>query len=85
MGIDLGKKRFHLFGVDESGSEVLKKKPRRMQLLGYFVNLPPCLMGIEACSVLRPVTDYRFHLGILFSDHLKENLAVAFQFFFADT
>ncbi len=50
MGIDLGKNTFHLFGVDESGSGVLKKKLRRKQLLEFFVNLPPCLVGMEACG-----------------------------------
>lgn len=50
MGIDLGKNTFHLFGVGESGSTVLKKKLRRKQLLEYFVNLPPCLVGMEACG-----------------------------------
>jgi len=50
MGIDLGKNTFHVFGVDESGSTVVKKKLRRKQLLEYFANLPPCLVGMEACG-----------------------------------
>ncbi len=50
MGIDLGKKTFHVFGVGESGSVVVKKKLRRKQVLEYFVNLPPCLVGMEACG-----------------------------------
>jgi transposase len=50
IGIDLGKNTFHLFGVDESGTGVLKKKLRRKQLLEYFANLPPCLVGMEACG-----------------------------------
>lgn len=50
MGIDLGKNTFHVFGVNESGSTVMKKKLRRKQLLEYFANLPPCLVGMEACG-----------------------------------
>lgn len=50
MGIDLGKNTFHLFGVEESGSTVLKKKLRRKQVLEYFANLPSCLVGMEACG-----------------------------------
>ena len=50
MGIDLGKNTFHVFGVDESGSTVVKKKLRRKQLLEYFANRPPCLVGMEACG-----------------------------------
>ena len=50
MGIDVGKKMFHLFGVDEAGLEAVKKKLRRKQVLGYFANLPPCLVAMEACG-----------------------------------
>lgn len=50
MGIDLGKNTFHLFGVEESGSTVVRKKLRRKQLLAYIANLPPCLVGMEACG-----------------------------------
>jgi len=50
MGMDLGKNTFHVFGVGESGSVVVKKKLRRRQVLEYFANLPPCLVGMEACG-----------------------------------
>jgi hypothetical protein len=40
MGIDLGKHTFHVFGVDESGSTVVKKKRRRKPWLEYFANRP---------------------------------------------
>jgi hypothetical protein len=39
-----------VFGVDESGSTVVKKKLRRKQLFEYFANRPPCLVGMEACG-----------------------------------
>ena len=44
LGIDLGKNAFHLFGVEEFGSTVLKKKLSRKQMLKYFANLPTCLI-----------------------------------------
>lgn len=50
LGIDLGKNTFHLFGVDESGTVVMKKKLNRKKLLEYFANLSPCLVGMEACG-----------------------------------
>jgi transposase len=50
MGIDLGKNTFHLFGVDESGSTVVKKKLNRNKLLEYFAIRPACLVGMEACG-----------------------------------
>jgi transposase len=48
--MDLGKKTFHLFGVDEVGLAAVKKKLRRKQMLAYFANLPPCLVAMEACG-----------------------------------
>jgi hypothetical protein len=44
MGIDLGKHTFYVFGVDESGSTVVKKKRRRKLWPEYFAN-PPRLGG----------------------------------------
>ncbi|AXC16088.1 Mobile element protein (plasmid) [Acidisarcina polymorpha] len=49
IGIDLGKKTFHLIGVDERGKVVAKKCLSRTQLLQFTSNLPSCLIGMEAC------------------------------------
>jgi transposase len=48
IGIDLGKTVFHLIGMDEHGSIVLKKRFSRQQLLKFLVNVPPCLIAMEA-------------------------------------
>ncbi len=50
LGIDLAKNLFHLHGVDERGKEVLKKRVTRSNLEAYIANLPPCLIGMEACG-----------------------------------
>jgi transposase len=50
IGIDLGKNNFHLTGLDEQGAIVLRQKLSRGQLDQRFVNLPPCLIGMEACA-----------------------------------
>ncbi len=49
LGIDIGKNSFHLIGLDERGAIVLRKKLTRSQLEPFFANLPPCLIGMEAC------------------------------------
>ena len=49
IGIDLAKNIFQVHGVDERGNAVLRKQLRRPQLLPYFANLPPCLVGMESC------------------------------------
>lgn len=43
VGIDLAKNVFSLHGVDASGKVVLKRS--RM-----VASLPPCVIGMEACS-----------------------------------
>jgi len=50
VGIDLAKNVFQLHGVDERGHAVLKKQLKRSQMKEFFVNLPPCLIGMEACG-----------------------------------
>ena len=48
-GIDIGKTVFHLIGLSKEGHIVTKKRFSRKQLITFTVNLPNCLMGIEAC------------------------------------
>ncbi|MGH8336991.1 MAG: IS110 family transposase, partial [Gammaproteobacteria bacterium] len=50
MGIDLAKNLFQVHGVDERGKAALRKQLKRTQLMNFFVNLPPCLIGMEACG-----------------------------------
>jgi transposase len=48
IGNDLGKTVFHLVGMDDHGSIVLKKRLSRSQLMKLVVNVPPCLIVMEA-------------------------------------
>lgn len=51
IGIDLAKNVFAVHGVDDNGKPVLvKPKVARDKLLELVANLPPCLIGMEACS-----------------------------------
>ena len=50
VGIDLAKNVIQVHGVDERGNAVLKKQLRRDQVAPFFANLPPCLIGMEACA-----------------------------------
>lgn len=50
LGIDLAKSVFHLYGVDAHGKALMKKRLSRKKLLEFMVNLPPCLVGMEACG-----------------------------------
>src|SRR4051812_7403120 len=50
VGIDLAKNVFQVHAVDERGKAVLRKQLRRDQVAAHFANLPPCLIGMEACA-----------------------------------
>jgi transposase len=50
LGIDLGKNTFHLVGQDQRGAIVLRLKLSRTQLTQRLANIPPCLIGMEACA-----------------------------------
>lgn len=50
VGIDLAKNVFSVHGVDQHGKVVLKKTVSRGKLLECFANLPPCVVGMEACT-----------------------------------
>ena len=49
LGIDLGKRWFHVVGCDAAGKVVLREKLGRHQLLQLMAQHPPCLVGIETC------------------------------------
>ena len=51
VGIDLAKNVFAVHGVDDNGKPALvKPKVSREHLLPLIAQLPPCLIGMEACS-----------------------------------
>lgn len=50
VGLDLAKSVFQVHCADENGAAVVRRKLRRAQVIGFFADLPPCLVGLEACS-----------------------------------
>ena len=50
IGLDIAKSVFQLHGVDARGKTVLRRTLARGEVLGFFVNRPACLIGIEACA-----------------------------------
>ena len=50
VGIDLAKNVFQVHGANERGKPILRKQLRRDQLTVFFSNMPPCLIGMEACG-----------------------------------
>src|SRR5215470_6016614 len=50
LGIDLAKSIFQLHGVDERGKVTVQKRVTRSKLRETVAQLPPCLIGMEACG-----------------------------------
>jgi transposase len=50
VGLDLAKNVFQVHGIDDRGRKVRGAKLKRGQVLPYFANLPPVLVGMEACG-----------------------------------
>jgi hypothetical protein len=50
IGIDLAKHVFEVHGVSKHGKILMRKQLRRDQMAVVFANLPPCLIGMEACG-----------------------------------
>ncbi len=58
VGLDLAKTVFvasgassiQVHGADASRRAVLRKKPRRDQVLAFLSQLPPCVVVMEACG-----------------------------------
>jgi transposase len=50
IGVDLAKQVFQIHGVGRADKVQVRKQLRRSQMLDYFGKLPPCLIGMEACS-----------------------------------
>ena len=49
VGIDIDKNSFRIVGHDDRGAIVLRQKWSRSQAEARFANMPPCLVGMEAC------------------------------------
>lgn len=50
IGLDLAKNVFQVHGVTEDGTIAFNRPLRRNRIVPFFENLPPCLVGMEACA-----------------------------------
>ena len=49
-GLDIAKQVFQVHGVNEHGVMKGRRRLPRARVLEFFAQLPPCLIGIEACG-----------------------------------
>ena len=50
IGLDIAKSVFQVHGVDAQGNVIVRRQLKRRYVVAFFEKLPPCLVGIEACS-----------------------------------
>src|ERR1035437_5914240 len=77
IGIDIGKNSFHVVGQDERGAIVLRQKWSRGQVEARFANMPPCLVGMEACvgahHVSRSLNGVDHYAGLMQAKYVPPN------------
>ena len=50
VGVDLAKSVFQVHAIGRDGAVLVRRKLRRAELIGFFADLPVCLVGMEACA-----------------------------------
>ncbi len=50
VGLDIAKDIFQIHTVQMHSGEIVNKSLKRARLLEHFAQMPPCLVGIEACG-----------------------------------
>ena len=50
VGLDFAKSVFQAHCIDADNVVVMRQQLRRSRVLGFFMKLSPCLVGIEACA-----------------------------------
>jgi hypothetical protein len=50
IGIDFGKKYFHIHALRNEAGEAIERKVTRTGLVRFFAGVEPCLVGMEACG-----------------------------------
>ena len=50
IGLDIAKRVFQAYGTDTRGKSTMTRRLKRAEVLRFFANLQPCLIGIEACA-----------------------------------
>ncbi len=62
IGLDLAKNVFQVHGIDDRGRKLRGAKLKRGEVLEYFANLSPVLVGMEACGGAH---NWARHIGAL--------------------
>lgn len=75
LGIDIGKRNFHLVGQNSSGHQVLRKQFNRSRLLQFAAKLTPCTVAMESCGgshwLARKIAALGHQVKLIAPQHVK--------------
>lgn len=75
VGLDIGKSVFHLIGLDVRGKIIRRQRLTRARLFLMTANLPPCLIGMEACPgshfLARRLTEQGHNVRLLPAQYVR--------------
>ena len=75
IGMDTSKHIFQLHGVDAAERPVLRKRFGRKQMVAFFAELPPTVIGIEACGAAhywaRTLGEFGHEVKLIAPQHVK--------------
>lgn len=63
VGLDIAKSVFQVHGVDSEGNVIERRQLKRAQMVRFFGDLPPALVGIEACGTAHYWARELIHMG----------------------
>lgn len=49
VGLDLAKNVFQVHAIAADGAVLIRRKLRKADVIRFFAELSPCLVGMEAC------------------------------------
>ena len=50
VNLDIATNVIQIHAFNDNGKRVIRKSLKRHHVLPFFANLPPCLIGMEACG-----------------------------------
>lgn len=75
LGIDIGKRVFHVVGLDTIGRVVLREKLTRDRLYHMFATYPKCVLAMETCCgaqyLGRKATAYGHDVRLIPAQHVR--------------
>lgn len=51
VGLDLANNVLQVHPIAADGAVLIRRKLRRKEVIRFFAELPPCLVGMEACAL----------------------------------